>query len=89
MDNIIDDIIFGLDEESQDFVSDSPVTTALLSHICLELESMNKTVNNWSLLTDIVLASAAFTFYKSGGNSEEFLQKIRTIDISPDISKLN
>ena len=44
MDNI-DDIIFELDEEVKEVIADNPVTDALLSHLCLELESMNKPID--------------------------------------------
>ena len=85
----IDDIIFELDDEIKEIIADNPVTDALLSHLCLELESMNKPIDDWRLLTDITLAASAFCFYRGGGSSDEFLEKIQSIDIRPDISKLN
>jgi len=88
MDNI-DDIIFELDEEVKEVIADNPVTDALLSHLCLELEEMNQKIGNWAYLTDVVLAAAAFSFYRAGGTNDEFMEKLQSVDIRPDISKLN
>ena len=89
MDNIIDDIIFEPDDELQEFIADNPVTHALLTHLIDELEGIHDQIPDWNVITDIVLAAAAFSFFKSGGTSNDFLQKLKTVDIQPDISKLN
>ena len=85
MDNI-KDIIF---TPEQDFEADNPVTHALLVHLIDELEKMNRHLDNWELLSEVCLAAAAFSFHRSGGSSEEFVEKIQTIDIKPDVSELN
>ena len=85
MDNI-KDIVFMPEHE---FEAENPVTHALLEHLIVELEKMNKHLDSFELLTEVCLAAAAYTFYRSGGSSEEFIEKLRTVDIRPDISELN
>ena len=85
MDNI-KDIVF---MPEQEFEAENPVIHALLEHLIIELEKMNKHLNSFELLTEVCLAAAAYTFYRSGGSSEEFIEKLRTVDIRPDISELN
>jgi hypothetical protein len=50
---------------------------------------MNQNIGNWEYLTDVVLAAAAFSFYRAGGTNDEFMKKLQSVDIRPDISKLN
>ena len=50
---------------------------------------MNQNIGNWAYLTDVVLAAAAFSFYRAGGTNDEFMEKLQSVDIRPDISKLN
>ena len=89
MDNMKYDLIFEPDEEMEKFVAENPVTHALLSHLIDELEEMNQNIGNWAYLTDVVLAAAAFSFYRAGGTNDEFMEKLQSVDIRPDISKLN
>ena len=93
MDNIKYDLMYmGFDineEEAKRFMTENPITHALLTHLIEEIDSMNETIKDWSFLTDVVLATAAYTFYRSGGTSKEFMQKLKSVDIAPDISKLN
>ena len=84
MDNMKYDLIFEPDEEMEKFVAENPVTHALLSHLIDELEEMNQNIGNWAYL-----AAAAFTFYRAGGTNDEFMEKLQSVDIRPDISKLN
>lgn len=85
MDNL-KDIVF---MPEQEFEADNPVTHALLEHLIVELETMNHHIKNYDLLTEVCLAAAAYTFYRSGGTSDEFLEKLKTVDIRPDLSELN
>ena len=89
MDNMKYDLIFEPDEEMEKFVAENPVTHALLSHLIDELEEMNQNIGNWAYLTDVVLAAAAFSFYRAGVTNDEFMEKLQSVDIRPDISKLN
>ena len=89
MDNMKYDLIFEPDDEMEKYVAENPVTHALLSHLIDELEEMNQNIGNWAYLTDVVLAAAAFTFYRAGGTNDEFMEKLQSVDIRPDISKLN
>ena len=93
MDNIKYDLMYmGFDineEDTKKFMTENPITHALLSHLIEEIDSMQETIKDWSFLTDVVLATAAYTFYRSGGTSKEFMKKLKSVDIAPDISKLN
>ena len=77
MDNI-KDIVFMPEHE---FEAENPVTHALLEHLIVELEKMNKHLDSFELLTEVCLAAAAYTFYRSGGSSEEFIEKLQSVNI--------
>ena len=60
-----------------EFEAENPVTHALLEHLIVELEKMNKHLDSFELLTEVCLAAAAYTFYRSGGSSEEFIEMMK------------
>ena len=80
------DIMF---EPEQEFAADNPVTHALFVNLVGELESMHKAGIAWQDICNITLAAAAFSFFKDGGNADEFLDKLMTVNISPENIDIN
>jgi len=50
---------------------------------------MHKAGIAWQDICNITLAAAAFSFFKDGGNADEFLDKLMTVNIAPDNIDIN